>query len=376
MIRNVLALSLLVVPYANETRAAAAEPELVKTNLFEARMDGYFTYRIPGIVVTTRGSVLAYCEARQNGRGDWDNIDVMLRRSTDGGKTWEPRKLLADEGDGPIGNPTAIVDRQTQAVHFLYCFNYERCFYMRSNDDGVHFSKPVEITKTLEAFRPEYDWNVIATGPGHGIQLRGGRLLVPVWLSTGGRRHRPSVVSVIYSDDHGSTWKRGQIVPDVMKNMSETVPVELEDGRVLLNIRNEAPEHRRAIVTSPTGIGDWSKPVFHDALVEPICMGSIVRLSARPAHRKSRILFANPENLEGSEKRKGGNADRENVTIKMSYDEGETWPVSKVLEPGISAYSDLAVAPDGTVYCLYERGGVNNVMWDTQFICVARFNLV
>jgi len=345
------------------------QAQVHKTNLFEARTGGYYAYRIPGIAVTTRGTVLAYCEARQDSRSDWANIDIFMRRSTDAGRTWGPRQKLADIGNSTVNNPVAIVDRKTGAVHFLYCVNYARCFYIRSKDDGETWSRPLELTGTFEKFRPDYNWNVIATGPGHGIQLRSGRLLVPVWLSTGGKRHRPSVVATIYSDDHGITWNRADIVvrdgPE-FKNPSETVAIQLHDGRVMLNIRSESRQARRLISFSANGSTNFSKPVFDDELFEPICMASIVRLSEQPKYQKNRILFANPDS---------GTRARKNVTIKISCDEGDSWPVKKVLEPGISGYTDLTVGPNGTIYCFYERGSVTGNHYDPKFLCVARFNL-
>ena len=219
----------------------AAEPLFEKTTLFTAGDAGYSLYRIPGLVVTARGTVLAYCEARRSDRGDWGTIDVLLRRSTDGGRHWLPpqhiahhgppvprnavvlEKKLAGESDRTVNNPVAIADRDG-TVHFLYCAEYARCFLMESRDQGETWSAPVDITATFDRFRPEYAWRVLATGPGHGIQLRSGRLLVPVWLSTGtgGGGHRPSVVATIYSDDHGRTWERGTIagVPDTRPSLS------------------------------------------------------------------------------------------------------------------------------------------------------------
>lgn len=372
---------------------AAEAQQFGKVDLFEAGQGGYELYRIPGIVVTKQGTLLAYCEARKSARGDWGTIDVMLRRSTDGGATWQPRRQLvkiegdvqqnpvalkqnlARPGEITVNNPVAIADHKTGDVHFLYCVEYARCYYMRSSDDGESFSKPVDITATFEKFRDDYDWQVLATGPGHGIQLRGGRLIVPVWLSTGtgGHAHRPSAVSVIYSDDHGRSWQRGEIVvahPHPV-NPSETVVVELADGRVMLNIRHEGrtadePRRLRAVAISKDGATGWSQPRYDEALPEPICMGSIARLSAAPQHGKNRILFAHPHNAV--------DRTRKNLTVKLSYDEGQTWPTARAIEPGPSGYSDLAVGPDGSIYCFYERGQAKN-HYQTRYLTLAKFNL-
>jgi sialidase-1 len=384
----------------------AAEPRLEKTDLFEAGKGGHKLYRIPGIVVTAKGSILPYCEARKYSGLDWDDIEILMRRSSDAGKTWsEPKSLPRPEGKlernaaalvnpellkrAPLAkdqiafnNPVAIVDRKGP-VHFLYCVDYARCFYLRSDDDGVTFSKPVEITSAFEAFRKEYDWKVLATGPAHGIQLKNGRLVVPVWLSkaTGGNGHRPNLMATIFSDDNGKTWQRGDIVSKEKEphiDMNETVIVQLSDGRVMLNIRNTGPKNRRAVAFSPDGATKWTEPAFDEQLKEPICMASLCRLSEKGKHDRDRLLFANPDHLLrfGKEIKPGGMADRKNVTVKLSYDEGKTWPVSRVLEPGLSGYTDLAVAPDGTIYCLYERGSTDGKdIFATNYLTVARFNL-
>jgi sialidase-1 len=394
----VLATALLIAASA----AHAAAPLLEKVDLFEAGTNGYALYRIPGIVVTKRGTVLAYCEARRTGKSDWDTIDILLRRSTDGGKTWTERAKIADVPGPKTKNPVALAQKlanpddvtynnavaipdQNGAVHFLYCLEYARCFYIRSDDDGATWSKPVEITATFDKFRPEYDWKVLATGPAHGIQLKTGRLIVPVWLSlgTGGHAHRPSVTSVIYSDDLGRTWSRGEIaVPNTEQWVfpNETVVVELADGRVMLNVRSESKNHRRLVTTSRDGATGWSKPQFDDALLEPICMASIVRVSEKPVSTQNRILFANPHNLERTDGKAvdGKSRDRKNLSLKLSYDEGKTWAVNKPLEPSYSAYSDVAVLRDGTMLCFYERGrkgdaGKNPTSY--AGLTVARFNL-
>ena len=381
----------------------SAEPLLEKLDLFEAGKEDYVLYRIPGLVVTKTGTVLAYCEARRTGKSDWDTIDILLRRSTDGGKRWSPRVKIADVPGPKTKNPVALAQKLANpedvtynnpvafanrdgSVQFLFCLEYCRCFSMRSDDDGLTWTKPVEITATFEKFKPEYDWKVLATGPGHGIQLKSSRLVVPVWLSTGtgGHAHRPSVTTTIVSDDNGQTWQRGEIaVPntDEWINPNETVVVQLANGRVMLNVRSESKTHRRLVTISPDGATGWSKPRFEDALLEPICMASIIRLSEKPASDKNRIVFANPHNLARADGKEveGKSRDRRNLSIKLSDDDGQTWAVSKVLEPGMSAYSDLAVLPDGTLLCFYERGRETDTEQkkptNYALLTLARFNL-
>ena len=372
------------------TGRATAESFLEKIDLFEAGQSGYKVYHIPGVVVTAKGTVLAWCEARQKG-GDWDQIDILLRRSTNDGKTWSKPTRIADvpgpkaknpfslrmknvdPKDVTYNNPVLIADRDG-TVHMLFCLEYMRCFYQRSADDGMTWSVPVEITGAFEKFRAAYDWKVLATGPDHSIQLRSGRLLVPVWLSTGtgGNAHRPSVSATIYSDDHGQTWHAGDIaVPctDEWINPSETVAVELADGRVMLNVRNESKTHRRIVTIGPDGATRWSTPKFDNALLEPICMASIIRFDAK------RILFANPDNLARADGKElpGKNRDRKNLSVKLSYNDGQTWSVNKTVEPGGSMYSDLAVARDGTILLFYGRSTKTGFAGDR--LTLARFNL-
>ncbi len=376
--------------------AMAAGPQLEKLALFEAEQGGYKLYRIPGLIVTRRGTALAYCEARKFSGSDWGTIDLLLRRSTDNGKTWDaPRNIAHVEGPKPrnpvaiekkqgkpdditYNNPVAVTDYKTGAVHFLFCLEYGRCFYQRSDDDGATFTKPVEITSTFEAFRSRYNWRVIATGPGHGIQLKNGRLVVPVWLSLGetGNGHGPSVTSVIYSDDHGRTWRAGEIIgldsPELI-SPNETVAVQLNDGRTLLNMRSLSKANRRAVATSRDGATGWSAPVFHEELLDPICMASMARFSEKPG----RLLFANPHNLTRADGKEtpGAGRDRRNLSVRLSYDEGRTWPVARTLEPGPSGYSDLAVAKDGTILCFYEGNSPARSASYTAQLTLARFNL-
>jgi sialidase-1 len=256
------------------------------------------------------------------------------------------KKLGLGAGAGvTYNNPVAIADRNG-TVHFLFCVEYMRAFYMRSEDDGKTFSKPVEITAAFAGFRRSWPWVVLATGPGHGIQLKNGRLLVPVWLSlgSGAGAHGESVTSVIYSDNHGATWKAGEIaVPNTEETASpnETAAVQLADGRVMLNVRSPSKAQRRIVVHSKDGARHWSAPVFHQQLPEPVCFASMARLGA------GRLLYVSPDS-QGRE--------RKNLTLRVSYDEGTTWSAKRVLEAGPSAYADLAVLPGGRILCFYEAG--------------------
>lgn len=356
--------------------------------LFEAGTQGYYIYRIASLVSTRKGTLLAFCEGRKGRGGDWDPIDIFMRRSTDSGKTWEPFRLIMHHDDYPSKNAMPIVDYITGEIHLLFNINYERCYYTKSGDDGITWSDPFEITEVINSFKEVYHWLVEAPGPGHGIQLKNGRLVVPFWLSegtsvefgSGNRGHRPSIVVSVYSDDHGKTWKAGDVaVPDneITVNPNETACVQLADGRVMFNARNESINYRRLFTYSEDGAINWSTPVFADPFFEPICFGSMCRYSLQPFQSKNRILFCNPdsrhnpwEGRQPSRSRSARSRHRSNLTIRMSYDEGHTWPISKVIDPDDSRYSDIAVTPDGLIHVFYEGGSMPNAC-----MSVASFDL-
>jgi len=375
---------------------SGAEPWSRRATLFESGDHDFFTFRIASMVASKDGTLLAFAAARKGKGGDWDPINIVLRRSTDGGLTWTPMQIVVANGDASCDNAMPITDYRTGEVHLLYQINYDRVFSIKSSDSGQTWNDPVELTAVLTAFRSRYPWVVVAPGPGHGIQMTNGRLVVPFWMSDGSggdgpkanRSHRPSIVVSVYSDDHGRTWQMGDVaIPDneVSVIPNETAVVQLADGRVMFNSRNESINYRRLITTSPDGATNWSEPYFHDAFFEPICFGSMVRYSIQPLQSKNRILFCNPDSRHDpwvagrpSTPRSAPNRHRTNLTLRMSYDEGHTWPVAKVLDPGIAGYSDLAVTPNGMIHVLYEGGSING--WDNnhfknQAMSVLSFNL-
>jgi sialidase-1 len=364
--------------------------------LFEAGTQGYYTFRIASMVSTKKGTLLAFAEARKGKGGDYDPISMVMRRSIDFGKTWDKLIEIESRDSVPCGNAMPIVDNITGDVHLVSMINYEKCLYRKSTDDGLTWSSPVDISDAIFKFKENYPWVVAASGPGHGIQMTNGRLIVPFWLSNGEgnemgsnhRGHRPSIVVSVYSDDHGKTWKAGEIaIPDneVSINPSETSVIQLTDGRVMFNSRNESINYRRLVSFSEDGATNWSSPEFHDAFFEPICFGSMCRYSMQPDQSKNRILFCNPDSRQDpwvaekpSTPRSARNRHRTNLIIRMSYDEGITWPVKKVIDPGISGYSDIAVTPDGMIHVLYEGGaieGTGNNHFKNAQMSVASFDL-
>lgn len=343
--------------------------------VFQARSSGYFNHRIPALVATLEGTLLAFCAARHGIGDDWDTSDLVLRRSTDGGQSWGEVKVLAGDGKAPHDNAAPIAARDGR-VHLLYSSASSRLFYRRSTNDGLSFSEPREITSVLEGFRAQYPWNVAVPSPGHGIELENGRLLVPVWMSTGGLLHRPSAVATIFSDDGGETWQRGAMVcgdSGLVKNPSESSVIQLTNGRVMLVIRNESPQGQRLLALSDDGVSSWSLRYAAD-LLEPVCMGSLIRLDAQticyvgpnPPTSATQPWYGRtaPQDL-GSDLH-ASPKERSHLNAWFSLDDGQTWQPPVLLDAGFSGYSDITIGPDGRLFCLYESGAIDGNMFDPQ----------
>ena len=363
-----------------------------KQPLFTARTAGYHVYRIPGITVTPTGTVIATAEARRGRGGDWDENDVVLRRSADSGRTWDDQRVIvssSDYGEGPASNFCMIPGLAHEGIHAVFCHNYARVYYTSSTDDGATWSDPREITEAPIAYRSEYPWRVVATGPGHAIRTGSGRLVVPLWMSDGSGTefgsgklgHRPSVVGGLYSDDAGATWHTTELVARhrqvveygsgtaMIVNPSETILVELSDGRILFNIRSESAPHKRLVAVSPDGATGWSAPRFDETLLEPVCMAAITRLDDTGS-----VLFVNPDNLDHAMTDPVRvNCDRKRLSARLSTNDCRSWTVSRVIEEGPAGYSDLTVLRDGTILCLYECGVVSRMV-DDRHCMLARFD--
>lgn len=327
-----------------------------QTDLFVSGQDGYKAYRIPALVVSNKGTILAICEARKNSFSDQGDIDLAIKRSFDNGQTWTEMKIIADDGDNTVGNPCPVVDRETGAIWLPFCRNNERVFITKSTDDGATWSAPEEITGSVS--KPEWTW--YATGPGHGIQLKSGRLLIPCdHKINNATKENPQwyLSHVIYSDDHGKSWKLGGTLDG---KTNECQAVETEDGSIYLNIRSYGDKNLRAYARSEDGGLTWSEVKLEESMPAPKCQASIARFTDEKQQGKTRVIFSSPAGTE-----------RENMTIRLSYDECRSWPISRTLYPGPTAYSELAVAPDMTICCFYERG----VKDKYEKITFARFSL-
>jgi len=338
---------------------ASPLPQPVGKPLFVSGQEGYHTYRIPAVVVTTQGTVLAFCEGRKQSGGDAGDIDLLVKRSADHGKTWSPQQIIWNDAGNTCGNPCAVVDEATGTVWLLSTWNRgddrepaiiaktskdtRRVFVIHSTDDGLTWSAPRQITDDVKLT----NWTWYATGPGSGIQIQHGphqgRLVIPCDHIEADTKHYYS--HIIYSDDHGKSWKLGGTTPRYQVNECEVV--ELTGGRLMLNMRNyDRQQRKRQVALSDDGGLTWAEQRFDEALIEPICQAAIERFSWPGQTNRSVILFSNPASTN----------QRSHMTLRASLDEGRTWPLARALHAGPSAYSDLAVLANGRIACLYEAG--------------------
>lgn len=333
-------------------------PSLTPDYIFVGGQEGYACFRIPAVIVAPDHTLLAFAEGRKNGCSDTGDIDLVLKRSADNGQSWGELEVVWDAGPNTAGNPAPVVDQTTGVIFLLSTWNLgtdhepqiieqtstdtRRVYLLSSDDNGLAWSEPAEITSSVK----QADWTWYATGPGSGTQLKRppfeGRLMIACDHIEAETKHYYS--HVIYSDDHGATWQLGGSTPQHEVNESEVA--ELSDGRLLLNMRNYAPgERHRKIARSSDGGLTWSHLSSDSTLIEPICQASLQHFQF-PEEGRSILLFSNP----------ASRSRRENMTLRASYDEGETWPESLLVHDSMSAYSDIVRLPDGQVGLLYEAG--------------------
>lgn len=339
---------------------SAQTDNFLSVPLYEKGDAGVHTYRIPAIVQTNKGTILAFAEARRNSRKDTGDIDLVVRRSLDGGQTWSEIITVWDDNENVCGNPTPVVDRLTgrimlfstwnngadheKDIHARTSIDTRRVFYIYSDDDGVTWSDAREITESVKL--PEWTW--YATGPCHAIQLTSGkyknRIVVPCnhgVFGNGTHSH------VFYTDDGGKTFHLGGS-PEVG---NEATVAELKNGDLLLNMRGPRTEDRmekgaaRLAAISHDGGISFEDPYIEYGLIEPVCNASIINYY-RKGKATNNLLFSNPEDM----------SKRKRMSIRQSTDSGKNWSTVCRFGDYPAAYSDIVILENGDVAILYETG--------------------
>ncbi|MBI1839908.1 MAG: exo-alpha-sialidase [Verrucomicrobia bacterium] len=334
-------------------------------DVFVGGEGGYPAYRIPSLLATKRRALLAFAEGRASLLDHAEN-DIVMKRSLDGGRTWSGLRVIAEDGANALNNPTAVLDRRTGRVLLMfqrYAKGFDehkaapgldgpricRTFIIHSDDEGESWSKPRDITAQVK--RP-VEATSTASGPGVGIQLergpRAGRLVMPFNQGPPGQWK----VYVVFSDDGGESWLYGDTAPEGTKGHANEVQcVELMAGSLMLNARNQGGDRLRKVAVSHDAGQTWSATWNDVLLIEPVCQASLVRIPTEGNRSPGTLLFSNPASQSA----------RTNGTIRLSRDEGKTWPVSRVLYSGSFGYSCLAPLPKGWVACLFERDGMTRI---------------
>lgn len=357
--------------------------------VFVSGTDGYKTFRIPAIIKAPDGELLAFCEGRRNGASDFGNIQIVLKKSPDNGKTWTPLRVVASNDTLQTDNAAPVIDftdpKYPKGRIFLFYntgnvseaklrrgFGVREVWYKTSVDNGESWSAPVNIT--LQVHKPKQprfnkaynfteDWRSFANTPGHAIQLTSGKYKGRLYIAANHSAGEPQNNYVdgrafgYYSDDHGKTFKISKDVSAPGGN--EVMAVELSKNKLMLNIRNQKGDVRQRIIAiSGNGGHSWDTTYFDKQLPDPICQGSILAVGEK--NGQTELAFCNDADT----------ARRNNLTLKISSDGGRNWTKSFILAKApegykgdYSAYSDLVKLSDGTVGVLYEKDNYKEIVF-------------
>jgi sialidase-1 len=359
--------------------------------IYTSGQEGHKTYRIPAMIKNKQGHLLAFAEGRVNGSGDFGDINIVLKISRDQGLTWSALSTLVDYQDLQAGNPTPILDttdpRFPQGRVFLFYNtgnNHENeiregkglreVWYITSTDGGLTWSSAVNITSQVHrpnqpsrntAYTFKEDWRHYANGPGHGMQFtqgpHAGRMLIAANHSEGPRGERGSDyrAHTFYTDDHGDTFHLGASI--AIPGSNESSAAEISGGKLLMNIRNQRGDIRQRIIgLSEDGSASWKETYFDPQLPDPICQGSILTIAQKK--QAFTLAFSNAADTKN----------RDNLTIRISQDDGRTWPISIPVDNGASAgespkdftaYSDLVLLDSKNIGIVYERKDYSQIVF-------------
>ena len=361
-----------------------------ETPIFTNNTNSYNCYRIPAIITAPNGDLLVFAEGRVKGCNDFGNVDIVLRTSSDNGQSWNALKVVANNGVLQAGNPAPVVDFLDPAFPngriFLF-YNtgtasehetrkgngLREVWYITSRDNGNTWSLPTNITEYAHKINqpnknPKYnfseDWRTHACTPGHALQLKRGKYAGRIFIPSNHSKGIPQddfndyQAQAFYSDDHGKSWKLSEAID--IPSSNEAIAVELSDGRVMQNIRQQNGQSKNRIVTiSSDGGISWEEVFFDKQLPSPVCQASILEYEA--ADNQQVILFSNPNSQ----------TQREKMTVRVSFNDGKTWSVKREIRSGESAYSDLVAQSDGNIGLLYEHGnngGIHYAQFNYQWL--------
>ena len=320
--------------------------------IYNQGTDGFELYRIPAIVKSKSNTLLAFAEARKaRSNGDSGDIDLVVKRSSDNGKTWSKQITIWNDGQNTCGNPVHIVDDRGR-IHLLMTWNFQtdkwgaitngtgedsrRPYYTYSDDDGITWAQPVEITSSVK--KEKWDW--YATGPCHGIQIQKGihkgRLVAPNYFTTRESGKVTSYSHIIYSDDYGKTWKPGEPTP--VGGVGECSVAEIGEGTLMLNMRADEGFYRKSCTSIDGGL-TWSSPQISIDQIDCKCQGSILSIGGA-------VFLSNAASA----------TERINMTIKKSTDNGKNWKGQYTVYEGNSGYSDIVELSDSQIAIIYEGG--------------------
>ena len=341
--------------------------------VFRSGEAGYRTFRIPAIVRAADGALVAFAEGRRNGASDSGDIDIVLKRSEDLGRSWSKLQVIADHGAGVAGNPCPVVDNASGDIVLLFVRQPEGChegdiradrkgyrdpFVMRSNDHGKSWS---EAQALPGCDRKEWRW--YATGPCHAIQLQHGphkgRIVAPANHSVVGSGANDHLgAHLLISDDGGKTFVLGAVEDshtgnDII-NPSETTIAELHNGDLYINTRDQhgkSPGTRAVTRSTDQGQTLTGSLVDEEALTGPVCQGSVLAIPVDDD--RTTLLFSGPS----------ADNRRERLAVRSSTDGGKTWQEQQVLYQGSAAYSDLVRLEDDRIGCLFEIDGYSAIVF-------------